>query len=238
MKRNHSQTDIIKENLNKPFPVMNQFKKGVDINRVFKKADIPQIAKKASKNCKFSAKYIEEMTNSSSINTSATTQLPEYNKVIQKKNYFFPDECLNDDDLISNQQQYLSNNYEEIWSDSMIAKNLEETIISVQKEIDTLEKRDFDCLFNDEDHDLDSKFSKIDYSGPNFGFCIGEKSPAFIKAQGINVKKLKNYSNINKGCFFEDDCLSFKDDSEELSSPIHKLSSKKNISYALENDLF
>jgi len=47
MKRNHNDTDNIKEDYDKTFPVMNQFKKGVDLNRIFKKADIPEIARKA-----------------------------------------------------------------------------------------------------------------------------------------------------------------------------------------------
>ena len=104
MKRNHSETDMIKESFNKPFPVMCQFKKGVDLNRVFKRAYIPKIARKASKNCKFSGKYFEEMTNCS---TNCTTEGPlkTENDILinEHSNLFLPERCHNDnDDVLSN----------------------------------------------------------------------------------------------------------------------------------------
>jgi len=248
MKRNHTDSDIIKEDFNKPFPVMNQFKKGVDLNRVFKKEYIPEIARKASKNCKFSGKYFEELTNSSTINSLANTQIPQNTKVENADNWFFPDGYLDNDDCISNNPQFFCNNEEELWSDAMIVKNLEETIMSVQKEIKTLEKRDItSCFFDDEeeDEDLGSKFLKVDCSGPNFGFCINEKSPAFMRIENNGVKKLNNNlkgfntnSMANQGCFFDDDCLSLLNDEEETNSPIHKLGSKRNVACNVANELF
>jgi len=194
MKRNHTDTDLIKEDYNKPFPVMNQFKKGVDLNRVFKKAYIPEIARKTSKNCKFSGKYFEEITNCSTINSSDNTQIPQNTKLNDVDNWFFPDGYLDDDeDCVSNNPQFFQNNDEDLWSDAMIVKNLEETIMSVQKEIKTLEKRDItSCLFDEEeDEDFGSKFLKVDCSGPNFGFCINEKSPAFMRIENSGVKKIE-----------------------------------------------
>jgi len=44
MKRNHTNLDLIKEDFDKPLPIISQFKKGVDINRVFKPEYIPEIA--------------------------------------------------------------------------------------------------------------------------------------------------------------------------------------------------
>jgi len=241
MKRNHKDTDMIKEDYHKTFPVMNQFKKGVDLNRIFKKADIPEIARKALKNTKFSGRYYEEITNSSTIYTSASTAFPNNNKVKDAENWFFPGEYHDDDDLLSNNPQFFPNNEEDLWSDSMIAKNLEETIESVQKEINCLEKRDLNCLFGDEqeDDEFGSKFLRVECSGPNFGFCISEKSPAFVRVPGNGMKNPKTFnSGISTGFnFFEDECLSFSDD-DESSSPIHKVGSKRNLGCIAANEIF
>jgi len=107
-----------------------------------------------------------------------STQMPDNNmvnnnkcKIYHEENYFFPDGYLNEEeDLINNN----NNNYpslefpnsqtqsqnqgqsqgQDIWSDLDLAKNLQETIMSVQKEINSLEKRDkeydFDFLFGED----------------------------------------------------------------------------------------
>jgi len=74
------------------------------------------------------------------------------------ENYFFPDGYLNEEDDLLNNNNYpsleFSNTSQDLWSDSDLAKNLQETIMSVQKEINCLEKRDkefdFDCLFGED----------------------------------------------------------------------------------------
>jgi len=167
--------------------------------------------------------------------------LPHNSNVKDVENWFFPRECL-DDDMLSNNPQFFSNADEDLWSDSMMAKNLEETIESVQKEINSLEKRDLNCLFGDdeEDEEFGSKFLRVDCSGPNFGFCISEKSPAFVRVHGNGVKNPKSFnSGINTGFnFFDDECLSFSDNDDEPSSPIHKVGSKRNLGCIVANEIF
>jgi len=168
--------------------------------------------------------------------------LPHNNKSKEVENWFFPGEYLNSDDLLSNNPQYFSDAKEDIWSESMMAKNLEETMESVQKEINSLEKRGLDCLFGDDDEEdaFGSKFLRVDGSGPNFGFCISEKSPAFMRVHENGVRNPKSFnSSMDQGFnFFDDDCLSFLDNDDEPSSPIHKVGSKKNIGFAVANELF
>jgi len=168
--------------------------------------------------------------------------LPHNNKVKDVENWFFPGEYLDNDDMLSNNPQYFLNVEEDIWSDSMMAKNLQETIESVQKEINSLEKRDLDCLFGDDEEDdrFGSKFLRVDCSGPNFGFCISEKSPAFMRVHGTGVKNPKSFnSGISQGFdFFDDECLSLLDKDDEPSSPIHKVGSKRNLGCIVANEIF
>ena len=111
-----------------------------------------------------------------------------------------------------------------------MSNNLENTIISIENELKDLEKRDFNCLFKDRDEELGSKFLKVDYSGPGFGFCIADQSPSFAGVEENEVKKPYNSNNKNETCLFDSECISMLDNTEEPSIPIHKVGSKRNLS--------
>ena len=119
-----------------------------------------------------------------------------------------------------------------------MAKNLEDTILSIENELKCLEKRDFNCLFEDHDDELGSKFLKVDYSGPGFGFCIADHSPSFAGVEDNAVKRPFHSNNKNEGCFFDSECISMLDNTEEPSSPIHKVGSKRNLSCHIGNLLY
>lgn len=60
IKRRHKSTDELKLVLTKPFPVTSKFKKGVNLDRVFKKAYVGKIRSKAGLSTQESSQYGEE----------------------------------------------------------------------------------------------------------------------------------------------------------------------------------
>ena len=194
---------------------MSQFKKGVDLSRVFKKIYIPEVTKRATKNCKFSGKYYEDMTNCSTNYT--VEEIPENNTQNinndELDNNIFEDNQSNaNEEALSSHPQFFSNDGEdEICDDFTMAQNIQETIFSIEKELKGFEKNDFNYLF--EENDLDEyngpKYLKIDNSGPGFGICIGDQS-SFSSGglKGSGFKHSQNFINKNDGCFFDSECIS------------------------------